>query len=129
MTDLKQHSQVISICILLHHVNVLTCFDGLVESNRVFTLNHSVNSHLFVDTVKVFFADITDFNDFASIDFFSRIHSRSHSLLFCPIYILKKIGSKLSLAHFSMLAFSKHIIDEYNKSIHFTNSWLTSLTS
>ena len=55
---LEQHSQVIPICVLLHHVNIGACFDGLMKADGMRTPYHPVNLYLLVDTIEVVLADI-----------------------------------------------------------------------
>ena len=55
---LEQHSQVIPICVLLHHVYIGACFDCLVKADGMRAPYHSMNLYLFVDTVEVVLTDI-----------------------------------------------------------------------
>ena len=55
---LEQYSQVIPICVLLHHVYIGACFDGLVKTDGMRAPYHSVNLYLLVNTIKVVLADI-----------------------------------------------------------------------
>ena len=55
---LEQHSQVIPICVLLHHVYIGACFNCLVKADGMIAPYHSVNLYLLVDTIEVFLTDI-----------------------------------------------------------------------
>ena len=89
LADLEQDAQIVPIRILLHHIDVLTCLDGLVQSDGVLTLDHAVDPDFLMDAVQVLFADVADLYDLASIDLFCRVHRRPDSLLLCSIDILK----------------------------------------
>ena len=89
------------------------------------TLDHAVNAHFLVDAVKILLAYITNLNYFACIDCFSWVHRRSYRLLLCTIYRLKEVCCKLCLADFTVLSFTKDIIDKDDETIDFTDSWLS----
>ena len=75
LSNFEKNAQVVTICILLHHVDVLTCFDGLMKSDRVITFYHAMNLYLFVNTIQIFLTDVTYFNDFACVYFLGWVNS------------------------------------------------------
>ena len=127
VSDLEQNTQIKTICIFLHHVDILTCLDCLMQSHRVFTLHNAMDTYFLMDAVQVLLTDITNLNDLASVNLLSWVHSRSDSLLFSSIHILKEIRCKLSLAHFTILSLTKDIIDENNEAIDLSDCGLISL--
>ena len=94
-------------------------------------LNHSMNSHLFVDTVQVFLTYISDLNYFTRVDLFCWIYSGSNSLLLRlrTILLFHDVRCKLGFTNFTVLAFTKNIVHKDNKSIHFADLRLASLTT
>ena len=119
---LQEHTQVVPICILLHHINIWTCLNGLVQAHGVITSNHTMDLHFFMDTVKIFLANIAYINYFTSIDPLGWVYCRSHSLLFATCSnILKEIFGKLSLADLSILAHTEDIIQENDEVVDFSD--------
>jgi hypothetical protein len=49
----------------LHHVNVRLGFDGVVQFDTVFWLNHIMNKYFFLDTFQLFLVYVCNFHDFA----------------------------------------------------------------
>ena len=54
----QEDAKIESIGVLLHHVNVGSCLDGLVESDGVRRAHHAVNFDLLVDAIKIFLGDV-----------------------------------------------------------------------
>ena len=84
--------------------------------------HHSMDLNFFMDTIEVFFANVADFDDFASIDSLGRINCRPDSLLLrAPTSdILHQILGQLSLADLSILAHTEHIVQKYNEVVDFS---------
>ena len=95
------------------------------------TLNHSMNSHLFVDTVQVFLTYISDLNYFTRIDFLCRIYCWSDSLLLRlrTILFFHDVRCKLGFTNFAILTFTEDIVNKDNESIYFADLRLASLTT
>ena len=68
LTDAKQYAQIISIGILLHHIDIRACLDCLVKPYGVGTAYHSMDSNFFVNTSKVLLRYVCNLHDFACVD-------------------------------------------------------------
>jgi len=49
----QQNAQVVPIAIVLHHVDIRSSFNRLVQTNRIRTAYHAVNLNLLVDAFEV----------------------------------------------------------------------------
>ena len=52
-----------------------------MQAHGVLASHHTMDLNFLMDTIKVFFANVADVNDFASIDSLGRINCRPDSLL------------------------------------------------
>ena len=95
------------------------------------TFYHSMNSHLFMDTVQVFLTDISDLNYFTRVDLLCWIYCWSDSLLLRlrTILFFHDVRCKLGFANFTILALTENIIHKDNESIYFADLRLASLTT
>ena len=130
-TDLQQNTQIVPIAIVLHHVNVRTRLDRLVQPHRVRTPDHAMYTHLLMNTIQVVLAHITNLDNLARVDFLARIDSRSNCLplsgaiLRLCLSIHQQIRSKLRFAHLAVLAFTQDLIHIDNKVVHFSDlGWI-----
>ena len=95
------------------------------------TLYHSMNSHLFVNTVQVLLTNVSNLNYFTRVDLLCWIYCWSDSLLLClrTVLFFHDVRCKLGFTNFTILPFTENIIHEDNKSIYFSDLRLTSLAT
>ena len=91
LAHFEQDSQVVSIGVFLHHVDIGACFDCLVQSNRMITTYHAVDAYLLMNTVKIILTDICNLDYFACVDFLAWVNSRPHSLLLSACNVLHQV--------------------------------------
>ena len=101
-----------------------------MQSDRVLTLHHAMDSDFFVNTVQVFLTNVCYLYNFASIDLLCRVNSRPDSLLlpWSTFLLFHDIRCQLCFAYFTILALTKYIIDKDDKSVHFSDLRLPNLT-
>ena len=88
-------------------------------------------AHLLMDAVEVILTHITDLDNLARVDFLAWIDSRSNRLPFAGavlsllLGIHQEVRGKLRFAHFTVLAFTQHLIHIDNKVVHFADlGWI-----
>ena len=96
LPDLEQHSEIRTIAVLHHHVDVRGSLNGLVETDRVLALDEVVEAHFLLDAVHVFLAYGDDF------DYLARIGSIDLILRFLLL---------LCFTYFSVLTYTEHFLD------------------
>ena len=125
-TSFQKDTQIVAVCVFLHHVDVRACFNSLMEANSMGTAHHAMYFDLLMDAVQVLLRDVGNFDNLARVNLLRRVHRGAHGLLLLARHLLEQVGRELRFADLTVLAHSQHIVHENDEVIDFTHLRLLS---
>ena len=85
--EFQENSQVESVSIVLHHIDIRACLDRLVKTDRVRAAHHSMDFDLLVYAGEVLLAHIRYVNHFTGVDLLAWVDCGSDGRLSNPFYL------------------------------------------